>query len=98
MYLIEKWNVLLKVLSFFEIFVFQRGATPLCFAIIFFSRLFLSEEMKVLIKINNNYSSCSKNHLLCLPFVEGRHIVLVLFILLILLLSEACPGHNFFVF
>jgi hypothetical protein len=34
------------------------------------------------------------------PSNDGRHIVLVLFFLplLLLLLSEACPDHNFFVF
>ena len=32
------------------------------------------------------------------PLNEGRHIVLVWFFLLPLLLSKACPDHNFFVF
>jgi RsiW-degrading membrane proteinase PrsW (M82 family) len=49
----------------------------------------------------NNFKAVSSFYYYVSPSNEGRHIVLVWFFLLPslpLLLSEACPDHNFFVF
>ena len=57
-----------------------------------------SLTLVVIIVPNGTLSCLSRFNNYVSPSNEGRHIVLVWFFLLPLLLSEACPDHNFFVF
>jgi hypothetical protein len=66
---------------------------PLC--------LLVKIYLKVMINLNHIWYLSLKYPYYVSPSNEGRHIVLVWFFLLPLLpllLSEACPDHNFFVF
>ena len=59
--------------------------------------LLLFFTLNQILKFSSNKISSFSNYVS--PSNEGRHIVLVWFLLLLpLLLSEACPDHNFFVF
>ena len=75
-----------------------------CFWLAYF---FKSSPLKPLSQMKRNLvgSICGRSSIKMANYVspsnEGRHIVLVWFFLLLplpLLLSEACPDHNFFVF
>ena len=99
------WKVLYKNCSLGPDPLTNMAATGnSCFWLAYFLK---SSPLKPLSQMNRNLvgSICGRSSIKMANYVspsnEGRHIVLVWFFLLLplpLLLSEACPDHNFFVF